>query len=264
MQEIKEWTQDEAELEFDKIINNNCSGEWYDIDWKLKLNFDSTGFKTNNTTQKAISGFANTYGGKLIIGINDDRELIGFKEIENIENHIFNKLSKKLLPSILLFKAKYYDYNSKKLLVIFVGKSKIPIQCDNGVYYYREQSAFLFMPHKMLESKFKSNFIEEMYKVLVSKELDSLSIYLKELSKVSSTLNYKISSYTKYIKESAEKLFFFYKENNMLDSFFDVYNKILYWSACEGNKLININEINCFIKSINSLYNQISSSKNKD
>ena len=78
--EINEWSQDEAEEWFKRIESNNGKGEGYNIDWKEKWNFENTGFgpeETNNTTQRAMSGFANTYGGILVLGFDKNGKLVG-------------------------------------------------------------------------------------------------------------------------------------------------------------------------------------------
>ena len=70
---IKKWPQQEAEEWFTKIESGNGKGEGYNIDWKMKWCFGPTGFspeETNNTTQRAVSGFANTYGGILVFGFD--------------------------------------------------------------------------------------------------------------------------------------------------------------------------------------------------
>jgi hypothetical protein len=222
--EIKEWTQEEAESWFNKIEENKGREEWYDIELKEKLNFDDTGFKTNNTTQKVISGFANTYGGNLIIGFNDKGEFIGTEEKSNIENFLVGKLKNKLQINIPYFKLKYYPHNNGKILVIFVARSKKPIRCDNGVYYYREQSQFLPMSYEMLNTKFRENFEEEKYIYLVKRELNQIIKYCEDrIRKCQTTIGhvaeFDFSAMSKYLLESGDKLYNFYMENKILGSY---------------------------------------------
>lgn len=224
---IKEWTQEEAEANFKRIEETKDKREWYDIEWKIKLNFNDTGGKSNNTTQKAVSGFANTYGGNLVIGFDDNGLLIGTEQKSNIDNHISTCLASKLKGALPFFKTRYYSYKNRDVLVIFVAPCKIPIQCDNGVYYYREQSEFKQMPHKMIEHKFRANFEEEKYIFLLLKELEYLTNYLRNLKSMccgplNSTIAYRISPYTHIFYKCREKLFNFLKENNMLNDYFDL------------------------------------------
>ncbi|WP_246067940.1 AlbA family DNA-binding domain-containing protein [Legionella geestiana] len=68
---------------------------------------------------KSIVAFANTAGGHLIIGISDDRQIIGVEqpldEEERLCNLIADSISPRLLPSIELM-----TLNDKTLLVIEV------------------------------------------------------------------------------------------------------------------------------------------------
>ena len=69
MLNIKEWSIEEAEKNFRRI--EKCkTEEWYGIDWKRELCFEDTSRK-KNTTQRAVSGFANAFGGSLVIGFDD-------------------------------------------------------------------------------------------------------------------------------------------------------------------------------------------------
>ncbi len=232
---IKEWTQEEAEDIF-KRIERNQTEEWFDIDWKLKENYDNTCDSNRNTTQRAISGFANTYGGDLIIGFKDNGELQGTKKKPNIENQISDKLNKKITPEIPEVKAKYYKYKEKYILVIFVPPSKKPLRCDNGVYYYREQSQFLPMTYEMLETKFRRNFDEEKYLFLVRSELKQLIGYCKRLGNAKNFWEYKLSIYCNLFLKSGEKLYQFYKENNLLDEYYKLSELIRIWHTREMRK----------------------------
>jgi len=228
---IKVWTDEDAQRFF-KGIEANIHKEWYDVDWKREMCWESTTLQ-KNTTQRAISGFSNTIGGKVIIGFDDSGKPIGWKEIVDVENHIADKLNRKL-EIIPIFKTKTYDYNGVKILVIFIGSSKEPIQCDDGVYYYREQSQFKFMPHHMLKDKFKKVFTDEMFVDLVERDLESLMIHLKTMDR-SRTVGYNVSAFTKHFIESAEKLYFYYKERGLLPDYFGLLNLIRQWIADQGN-----------------------------
>jgi len=235
---MKIWTEGEANKYFEGIESNHHR-EWYDIELKEVLSWEDTTSK-RNTTQRAISGFANSFGGKLIIGFNDKGIPLGWQDIPNVENHIFDKLNKKL-TLVPTYKANKYIYKEKIILVIFIESSKEPIQCDDGVYYYREQSAFKFMPHQMLKDKFERVFSDEMYIELVRRDLESLLGHLSTMG-VSNTMNYRVSTFTKHFIESAEKLYFYYKEKNKLSEYFKLLNLIRQWMADQGRVLKNINQ----------------------
>jgi hypothetical protein len=246
------WTKEEANKYFNGIENNQHR-EWYDLEFKEKLCWEDTTSK-KNTTQRAISGFANTFGGKIIIGFKDNGNPLGWEKISDIENHIFIKLDKKL-NLVPIFKTQEYHYKDKLILVIFIESSKEPIQCDDGVYYYREQSSFRFIPHQMLKEKFERVFSEEMYIDLVRRDLESLQMHLNTLA--SNTISYKVSTFTKHFIESAEKLYFYYKEKRKSEEYFKLLNLIRQWIA--GQNMIQKNnyqisllqgEITSFLKDL--------------
>ncbi len=254
--QITEWTEEEAAQNFKRIKESPHSGEWYNIEWKEKLNFEGTGTRVGgqNTTQKAISGFANTYGGTLIIGISDDGTVTECPVLPNVENHLSEKLNQKLKPVIPFFKAKYYQYGEKKLLVIYVAASKTPMQCDNGVYYYREQSAFIQMPHNLLERKFRKNFEDEKYLYLVKMDLNNLVKYLgMKIEDVSNnpssepwpdTVSYRLRHFTVNLQKSGSKLYNTYKEKDMLGDFSSLMELLQIWIAGERDVSRNGPEFN--------------------
>ncbi len=134
------WDKETATAKFRKIEESNGRGEWLDVDWKTELKWDDT-TNVSNTTQRAISGLANSSGGNLVIGFDPRGNLIGFGVENDIENTIQRKLERRL-SRVPLFKAEYFEYKSKNVLVISIAPSREPIRCDNGVYYYRSQSEF--------------------------------------------------------------------------------------------------------------------------
>lgn len=82
---------------------------------------------------KTISAFANTSGGVILIGVKDNKEVVGINlkvgEFEEIVNKIVDSLG--FQPEI-----KLVSFNRKKLIRIEVQKSSIPIKYK-GIYYKR-------------------------------------------------------------------------------------------------------------------------------
>ena len=220
MDKLKEWSETEAETYFKQIENTKGKNESYNFELKETLCWDDTSSNKTNTTQRAFSGLANTYGGQLIIGFKDDGNLIGTKNMSDIDNHIVEKLCSKLQPKkreyiTSLFKAKNYTFKDKTILVIFIKESLMPIQCDNGVYYYREQSQFKFMPHSMLEDKFRKSFEEEKNIYLIIDELEHIT-NIKITQNQENRGDFKIDYFLYNFLISQNTLYYFYKRNNLL------------------------------------------------
>jgi ATP-dependent DNA helicase RecG len=89
-----------------------------------------------NDCLKAISAFANSDGGVLIIGLDDQGKSFGLKNVkkllEDIPNTIRNKLG--ILPSVELVRK-----NRKDIIKISILPSSAPVSC-NGKYYMRSGS----------------------------------------------------------------------------------------------------------------------------
>ena len=85
---------------------------------------------------KWICGFANSQGGKIYIGVDDDNKIIGLKDtkrlMEDIPNKIVNLLG--MVADVNLLEEK-----SKEYIEISVEQSAVPISYK-GVYYYRSGS----------------------------------------------------------------------------------------------------------------------------
>jgi ATP-dependent DNA helicase RecG len=89
-----------------------------------------------NDCLKSVSAFANSGGGVLIVGLDDNGKPSGLKNfkrlLEDIPNTIRNKLG--ILPSVELSKK-----NKKDIIKITVTPCSVPISY-NGKYYIRSGS----------------------------------------------------------------------------------------------------------------------------
>lgn len=85
---------------------------------------------------KWICGFANAQGGRIYIGVNDDKEVIGLpdakKLMEDIPNKIVNYLG--IVEDVNLL-----TQDDKEYIEIVVSPSNMPI-ADKGTYHYRSGS----------------------------------------------------------------------------------------------------------------------------
>ena len=82
---------------------------------------------------KTIAAFANTYGGLIIVGVNNKREIVGIdvdgENYQKIINKVVNKLG--ITPNFEII-----EVDGRFILVIEVGRSHIPVSVE-GKYYKR-------------------------------------------------------------------------------------------------------------------------------
>ena len=100
-----------------------------------KVEGDRLEFKEtfNDGVLKTISAFANTYGGLMVVGVNNKREVVGIdvddENYQKIINTVVNKLG--ITPDFEIV-----EVNDKSILAIEVNKSYIPVSFE-GRYYKR-------------------------------------------------------------------------------------------------------------------------------
>src|SRR5574344_253783 len=85
---------------------------------------------------KWICGFANASGGKLYIGIDDDKRVVGVHNAERLMEDIPNKIVNYLG---IVAEVNLHTENLKKYIEISVQPSNIPISFK-GIYHYRSGS----------------------------------------------------------------------------------------------------------------------------
>ena len=75
---------------------------------EFKDNFDFENEPFRNKIYRTIRAFANTYGGRLFIGINDNAEVVGIQQdkIDKISQHLSNIFKDKI---DLLISPKLYE-----------------------------------------------------------------------------------------------------------------------------------------------------------
>jgi hypothetical protein len=255
----KIWSEETAEQWFKKIEESNGKNETEVIDWKETLYLKDTGFNdnndTNNTTQRAMSGFANTLGGVLVLGFNRIGKLVGIKD-KDVDNKISTSFNNRKNTNLnkIKYQVRYYTYKGEDVVVIFVDKSKEPIQCDNGTFYYREQSQFLAFPYFRLENKFREYLDEEKYLYLLGQELERSETYINSIIVSSGNTvlyNYvKIDHYSVYLNLSGEKLYYFYKQNNLLGTYSILIKNVAVLIAKQDRTPISIAELGTLLQHI--------------
>jgi len=118
-------------------VNNMANKESQTVEYKQNW---------RNDCLKAISAFANSDGGALVIGLDDRGKPCGLKNVkrllEDIPNTIRNKLG--IIPSVELNKK-----NKKDIIKITVTPCSVPISY-NGKYYLRSGSTVQELHGKQL------------------------------------------------------------------------------------------------------------------
>lgn len=101
---------------------------------------------------KWICGFANSDGGKLFLGINDNGEIIGLQNIKRLLEDLPNKIQTHLG---ILCDVKLEKKNDKKFIEINVNPYDIPVSY-RGKYYFRTGST-----NKLLQGNSLTKFLLE-------------------------------------------------------------------------------------------------------
>ncbi|MCR4661012.1 MAG: putative DNA binding domain-containing protein [Clostridia bacterium] len=79
-----------------------------------------------NDLNKEIIAFANTNGGKIFIGIDDDEKIVGLDDIENVELQCINHISNTIKPDVTMFvKYERIVIENKDILQITVNKGSM-------------------------------------------------------------------------------------------------------------------------------------------
>ena len=87
---------------------------------------------------KTISGFLNTNGGILTIGVTDDGTLLGidadgFENEDKMSLHLVNLIKDRMSPTIMPFiHARFEDYKGCRVMVIECSKVRTPVFVKDG------------------------------------------------------------------------------------------------------------------------------------
>jgi ATP-dependent DNA helicase RecG len=109
-------------------------------------------FPRNTQILKTVVAFCNTYGGKIIIGVADDGEVVGVSEIDleesmsSLEQSIFDNCAPTIIPRIYVQR-----FESKALIVIEISEGM------NKPYYLRsegiERGTFIRLNKHTMQAK---------------------------------------------------------------------------------------------------------------
>ena len=114
-----------------------------------------------NNVIKSIAGFCNTEGGNLLIGVNDNGDIIGieedtFQSNDKFKNHLKNILDARVTKSVFSsIKTEFFNIEGKTVCCIECNKSDVPLFVDyegNSHFYKRNlESTDSLNPQETME-----------------------------------------------------------------------------------------------------------------
>ena len=143
------------------------------VEWKESL---------NDECLKLICGFANSQGGKLILGLKDDGSVCGVESAEKLLEDIPNKVQD--IFGIIV-NVNLLNKDNKNILEVIVSSSSSPIHYRGEYYYRRGSSNKLLKGNQIVElSLFKNGFyfdsqIDSQYNV-ENLDKESFDIFRKQ------------------------------------------------------------------------------------
>ncbi len=118
------------EIELRELI---IKGEGHHLEFKQEE-------ENNNDYAKAIVSFANTDGGKILIGIKDDGTIVGVSNSDSIMQRIGNIAYNNCEPPITIIQ-ETANINGKIIVIVNVPKgTQRPYKTNNGKYYVRSSN----------------------------------------------------------------------------------------------------------------------------
>ncbi len=135
-----------------------ADGENEKVEFKSSIRYDYLRKITNRDLElviaKTIVGFMNTKGGKLIIGVDDDGNILGLendfktlkhKNKDGYEREVFRIISKQLGHKACFSNhVSFYNLNEKEVCVVDIEPSKEPVYVNDGTsttFYVRTGNA---------------------------------------------------------------------------------------------------------------------------
>lgn len=114
-------------IELLELLNK---GEGYHLEFKLEE-------ENNEDFAKAIISFANTDGGKIIIGVDDEGKIIGVSDIDKVMLRLDDIAINRCEPPVTILQESA-TIDDKKIVIVHVYKgTQRPYRTKNGQYYIR-------------------------------------------------------------------------------------------------------------------------------
>lgn len=158
------------------------------IDQPLPLEGQQIEYKRTSTQPeilaRVIASFANTEGGKVIVGVNDDGSIAGLTEEEIEKTQLALKRALDLLRPRPLIDSDIEEVEGKRLLIIEVQTYNAPILTENGRFYVRK-GAISFIEEEALLSALAGAVPTSKPNILTS-----LGINVQDTVKVEETIRF--------------------------------------------------------------------------
>ena len=194
-------------------------GEHQMLDFKFKIS-------DSKKIARTLVAFANTDGGRILIGVKDNGSIFGIKSEE--EKYMIQTAADLYCQPQVNFQAKEWNVNGKKILEILVPKSKYhkhraPDHCNKYKVYIRVKDQNIVANSILLKIwKYQNNkqnikltftepeifllkYLNENDKITLAEFIDKTKISKKEAEKI--LINFTLTNITKL--EITEKMVFF-------------------------------------------------------
>jgi len=163
--------EDEITSSIEDILNK---GESDTVEFKSTLRINLYTKQKDNEIEhsclKTIAAFLNTDGGKLYIGVKDNRDPLGI-EVDGFENedkmslHLVNLIKRDLEPQNMIYiNIKFESYRGKKILVVDCKPAKSPVYLKKGLsehFYIRTGPSTTELPLSKVQEYIKMRFLSK-------------------------------------------------------------------------------------------------------
>jgi len=102
-----------------------------------------------NSVCRCIAAFANNYGGDILIGVDEDRQVIGVESAEETIQTIMDVAKAVLIPEVALFTDIFAKGNQHVILITVWEGSKKPYLVDGNIYVMRGGNIKIATPREL-------------------------------------------------------------------------------------------------------------------
>lgn len=134
--------------------------------------------KKNRELARAMAAFANHKGGKIIIGVNDNRTIEGFScndsEVKNYEEFVYNIAANNCNPPITPEFSPVKLDGGMVFVIDIPEKTGVPVR-SSGKFYIRHGNTTRELTHEELQRKYTNSEMKETFNESLINSFDKLS-----------------------------------------------------------------------------------------